>query len=80
MDARAVRTAPNRWRLQAHKKWITGGWYADYFCVLVRTDTRQDGRAMIGDLTMFVVPRHVARVTRMVCSGAGVPNSHGPVG
>ena len=70
MTARAVRIAPNRWRLQANKKWITGGWYADYFCVLVRTDDRTDGRATMGDLTMFVVPRHVAEVTRMTCSGA----------
>jgi alkylation response protein AidB-like acyl-CoA dehydrogenase len=70
MEARAVRIAPNRWRLHAQKKWITGGWYANYFCVLVRTDDRTDGRATTSDLTMFVVPHHVVRVTRMACSGA----------
>jgi alkylation response protein AidB-like acyl-CoA dehydrogenase len=59
----AVRS-DDAWLLNGHKKWITSGWYANYFCVFARTDRTS--------FTMFVVPRTAAgvRVDRMACTGA----------
>ena len=68
--------------LSGHKKWITGGWYADYFCVLARTAPvapgagtgaeTGSGRTSVAGLSMFVVPRTArgVRVDRMACHAA----------
>lgn len=55
------------WLLNGQKKWITGGIYADFFCVFVRT-----GKPSKHGFTMFVVPRTKKGVTveRMSCIGA----------
>jgi alkylation response protein AidB-like acyl-CoA dehydrogenase len=72
------------WVLNGHKKWITGGWYADYFCVLARTDatgtgtgTGSSGRGSVAGFSMFVVPRTASgvRVDRMVCNAAAESGS-----
>ena len=67
---RATRAATGQWLLSGCKKWITGGWYADYFCVLARTDDPTAPRAGRDGFTMFVVPRSAAVVERMDCAGA----------